>query len=151
MPVLLTTQIDQHQRAIATDQLSLTAEERSRSRHPHITTGGIEVYLQLKRGTNLRQGDRLQDPDQSLVVEIIAKSEQVMVVTATHPLDLLQAAYHLGNRHVPLEITNDHLYLLPDPVLRDLLQQRGLQVVDTDRPFQPQAGAYESTPHHHHH
>jgi urease accessory protein len=151
MPVLLTNQLDHHSSTAATDQLSLTAEERSRSRHPHITTNGVEVYLQLKRGTNLRQGDRLQDPDLSLVVEIIAKPEQVMVVTATHALDLLQAAYHLGNRHVPLEITDNHLYLLPDAVLRDMLQQRGLQVVDADRPFQPQAGAYESTPHHHHH
>jgi urease accessory protein len=151
MPVLLTTQIDRHSPLIATDRLSLTAEERSRSRHPHITDGGREVYLQLKRGTNLRHGDRLQAAADDLVVEILAKPEQVMVVTAIHALDLLQAAYHLGNRHVPLEITDDCLYLLPDPVLQDMLCQRGLNVTMADRPFQPQAGAYETTTHHHHH
>jgi urease accessory protein len=153
MPVLLTTQLDRHSQLVATDRLSLTAEERSRSRHPYITDGGREVYLQLKRGTNLRHGDRLQATDDNLdlIVEILAKPEQVMVVTATHSLDLLQAAYHLGNRHVPLEITDDRLYLLPDPVLQDLLHQRGLNVTIADRPFQPQAGAYEATPHHHHH
>jgi urease accessory protein len=150
MPVLLTTQLDRHSQLVATDRLSLTAEERSRSRHPHLTEGGQEVYLQLKRGTNLRHGDRLQAEADELIVEIIAKPEQVMVVTAVHSLDLLQAAYHLGNRHVPLEITDDRLYLLPDPVLQDLLHQRGLSVTIADRPFQPQAGAYESTPHHHH-
>jgi urease accessory protein len=150
MPVLLTTQIDRHSQLVAIDRLSLTAEERSRSRHPYLTDGGREVYLQLKRGTNLRHGDRLQAADDSLIVEIIAKPEQVMVVTALQPLDLLQAAYHLGNRHVPLEITDEFLYLLPDPVLEDMLQQRGLTVTSVDRPFQPQAGAYESTPHHHH-
>jgi urease accessory protein len=151
MPVLLTTQVDRHNPLLPTDRLSLTAEERSKSRHPYTTDGGQEVYLQLKRGTNLRQGDRLQADDGSLVIEIFAKPEQVMIVSAQHPLDLLQAAYHLGNRHVPLEITDDHLYLLPDSVLRDLLHQRGLSVEDADRPFQPQAGAYESTSHHHHH
>jgi urease accessory protein len=153
MPVLLTTQLDHHSQLVPTDRLSLTAEERSRSRHPYITDGGREVYLQLKRGTNLRHGDRLQATDDNLdlIVAILAKPEQVMVVTAVHSLDLLQAAYHLGNRHVPLEITDDRLYLLPDPVLQDLLHQRGLNVTIADRPFQPQAGAYEATPHHHHH
>lgn len=152
MPVLLTTQLDRHSQLVATDRLSLTAEERSRSRHPHITESGREVYLQLKRGTNLRHGDRLQAADDNLdlIVEIIAKPERVMVVTAVAPLDLLQATYHLGNRHVPLEITDDRLYLLPDPVLQDLLHQRGLNVAIADRPFQPQAGAYDATPHHHH-
>jgi urease accessory protein len=150
MPVLLTTQIDLDRQIVAIDRLSLTAEERSRSRHPYVTDGGREVYLQLKRGTNLRHGDRLQAADESLSVEILAKPERVMVVTALQPLDLLQAAYHLGNRHVPLEITDEFLYLLPDPVLEDMLQQRGLTVTSADRPFQPQAGAYESTPHHHH-
>jgi urease accessory protein len=150
MPVLLTTQIDRHSQIAAIDRLSLTAEERSRSRHPYLTDGGREVYLQLKRGTNLRHGDKLQAADESIIVEILAKPERVMVVTALHPLDLLQAAYHLGNRHVPLEITDESLYLLPDPVLEDLLHQRGLTVTSVDRPFQPQAGAYESTPHHHH-
>jgi urease accessory protein len=150
MPVLLTTQIDRQSQIVPIDRLSLTAEERSRSRHPYLTDGGREVYLQLKRGTNLRHGDRLQAADESLVVEILAKPERVMVVSALQPLDLLQAAYHLGNRHVPLEITDEFLYLLPDPVLQDLLQQRGLTVTFVDRPFQPQAGAYESTGHHHH-
>jgi urease accessory protein len=152
MPVLLTTQLDRHSQLVATDRLSLTAEERSRSRHPYLTDGGREVYLQLKRGTNLRHGDRLQanDDNLDLIVEILAKPEQVMVVTALQSLDLLQAAYHLGNRHVPLEITDDRLYLLPDPVLQDMLCQRGLKVTMADRPFQPQAGAYEATPHHHH-
>jgi urease accessory protein len=150
MPILLTTQIDRHSPQIPSDRLALTAEDRSRSRHPFVTEGGREVYVQLKRGTNLRQGDRLMAEDGSLVVEILAKPEAVMVVSAPHILDLLAAAYHLGNRHVPLEITDTHLYLLPDPVLEDLLQQRGLMVTISERPFQPQAGAYEATAHHHH-
>ena len=151
MPVLLTVRLPHHSPLLATDRLSLTAEERSKSRHPYTTDGGQEVYLQLQRGTHLHQGDRLQAADESLIIEILAKPEQVMVVSAPQPLDLLQAAYHLGNRHVPLEITDDHLYLLPDAVLQDMLLQRGLTVEKADQPFQPQAGAYETTAHHHHH
>jgi urease accessory protein len=152
MPILLTVQLDRHEvhDHVSHDRLLLTAEERSRSRHPFVTEQGQEVYIQLQRGTNLRQGDRLCSEDGAVIVEILAKPEQVLVVTAAQMLDLLQAAYHLGNRHVPLEITETHLYLLPDPVLQDLLQQRGLTVSLADRPFQPQAGAYEAVPHHHH-
>lgn len=160
MPLLLTTKLDRHsiQSETPIDRLSLTAEDRVRSRHPFITESGREVYVQLKRGTQLQGGDRLQAEDGSLIVEIVAKPEQVMAVTTAHRLDLLEAAYHLGNRHVPLEISETHLYLLPDPVLREMLHQRGLEVVEVQRSFQPQAGAYESpsqhshgTGHHHHH
>jgi urease accessory protein len=131
----------------------LTAEERTRTRHPFVTEAGLEVYslsgityLRIDRGTSLRQSDRLQSEDGSLVVEIIAKSELILAVTTDRSISLIEAAYHLGNRHVALEITTSHLYLLPDSVLRDLLIQRGLIVTDIMRPFQPQAGAYE---HHH--
>jgi urease accessory protein len=148
MPIVLTEKIDRHSSLEPVDQLSLTAEERQRSRHPFTTVGGREVYLQLERGTFLRQGDRLQSADGNTVIEIIAKPELVMSATADHGTHLLQAAYHLGNRHVSLEITKTHLYLLPDPVLQDLLTQRGLTIAELERPFQPEAGAYEN--HHHH-
>jgi urease accessory protein len=146
MPTVLNTKLDRHSDLVPTDRLSLTAEERQRSRCPFTTLDNVEIYLQLERGIFLRQGDRLQSEDGSLVVEIVAKPERVMAVTSERSIDLLQAAYHLGNRHVPLEVTESHLYLLPDSVLQDLLQHRGLTVMDLERPFQPQAGAYD---HHH--
>ncbi len=148
MPIVLIDKIDCHSSLEPTDQLSLTAEERQRSRHPFRTLGGLEVYIQLERGTFLRESDRLQSADGTTVVAIIAKPELVMSATADHGTHLLQAAYHLGNRHVSLEITKTHLYLLPDPVLKDLLIQRGLVVEELERPFQPESGAYEN--HHHH-
>jgi urease accessory protein len=74
-------------------------------------------------------------------------------VTASNPLHLLRAAYHLGNRHVPLEVTAEYLRLSPDPVLADLLQQLGLTVRLQTLPFQPETGAYghAGSPGHHHH
>ncbi len=121
--------------------LSLTAEERSRSRHPFETDDGKAVYLHLPRGTTLREGDCLRAESGELA-QVRAKPEPVITVTAKRAIDLLQAAYHLGNRHVSLEITETYLRLSPDSVLRDLLNHRGLTVIEEIAPFQPEAGAY---------
>lgn len=125
--------------------LALTAEERMRSRHKFQTLEGQTVFLQLPRGTVLQDGDLLQSESHTSL-RIVAKPESVLTVQAAMPLDLLRGAYHLGNRHVPLEITSTYLRLLPDPVLYQMLEQLGLTVVEETRPFQPEAGAYG---HHH--
>lgn len=122
--------------------LSLTAEERTRSRHRFETTDGQTIFLQLPRGTVLRDGDWLQSEPDGAIVQVVAKPEPVLTVTSDTPLDLLKAAYHLGNRHVSLEITQSYLRLSPDPVLKEMLEHRGLQVVEEVQPFQPEVGAY---------
>jgi urease accessory protein len=122
--------------------LSLTAEERTRSRHRFETVEGQTVYLQLPRGTVLKDGDLLEADSGEAIAKVVAKPEPVLTVTAGSALDLLKAAYHLGNRHVPLEITPSYLRLSPDPVLRDMLERRGLQVKEEVEPFQPELGAY---------
>jgi urease accessory protein len=121
--------------------LSLTAEDRQRSRHPVSSDRGDELYLNLPRGTTLRDGDWLEAETGELA-QIQAKPEPVFTITAARPLDLLKAAYHLGNRHVPLEITDTYLRLSPDSVLKDLLEHRGLIVTEEIVPFQPETGAY---------
>jgi urease accessory protein len=111
MSIVLTAKLNHHSTLEPTDRLLLTADERARTRHPFVTEAGLEVYLQIDRGTYLRQGDRLQSEDGSFVVEIVAKPELIFAVTTDRSIYLLEAAYHLGNRHVPLEITTSHLYL----------------------------------------
>ncbi|KPQ40641.1 MAG: urease accessory protein UreE [Phormidium sp. OSCR] len=134
-------------------QLSLTAQDRQRSRHRFTCDSGEVVFLRLPRGTVLQDGDRLLDETQQQQVEIRAKPEPVLSVTATNPLLLLRAAYHLGNRHVPLEVTAEYLRLSPDPVLAEMLQQLGLNVRLQTLPFHPETGAYghqeSPVPHHH--
>jgi urease accessory protein len=122
--------------------LALTAEERKRSRHRFEADNGKVVFLRLPRGTVLQDGDILQDETHDISVRITAKSELVMTVSAHTPLDLLRAAYHLGNRHVSCEITTTYLRLSPDPVLRGMLEQLGLEVKEEFLPFQPETGAY---------
>lgn len=127
--------------AIATHTLALTAEERSRARRRCEAPDGTVLFLQLPRGTVLRAGDRLRSETGELL-RIEAKPEPVLTVRAATPLALLQAAYHLGNRHIALEITLDYLRLEPDPVLRAMLEQRGLSVIEETVPFVPELGAY---------
>jgi urease accessory protein len=144
--ILLTTKLEQGMGGLATDQLELTAEERFKSRFPFTSAAGQEVYVQLERGTVLHDGDRLQSVDGRLVMAIFSRPESLLAVSTDNPLKLLQAAYHLGNRHVALEMGRNHLYLQDDPVLRDMLEHRGLEVQVVVRAFDPEPGAYE---HHH--
>ncbi|MFN4195618.1 MAG: urease accessory protein UreE [Thermosynechococcus sp.] len=124
--------------------LSLTAEERCRSRlHCH-SDEGESLYLKLPRGITLQPGDRLQNEEGTVMVMVQAKAEPTLKVMAATPLGLLQAAYHLGNRHVPLEIHTDYLRLGADPVLQTLLEQRGLKVTFEVAPFCPERGAYHA-------
>lgn len=122
--------------------LSLTAEERTRTRHRFETPDGKELLLRLPRGTVLQEGDLLQSEDGKTVIQIEAKPEPVLTVTADKPVDLLRASYHLGNRHVALEVTPSYLRLSPDSVLQVMLEQLGVEVREEIVPFQPETGAY---------
>lgn len=122
--------------------LYLTASARLKSQQRLELPGGETVYLRLPRGTVLQPGDLLRGENQDLVVEIAPKPEAVITVRAENRLLLLQGAYHLGNRHVPLEIKPDYLRLSPDPVLAKLLEKLGLEITVETAPFYPELGAY---------
>lgn len=100
------------------------------------------VSLHLPRGTILRDGDLLATATGDCLVRIVACREPVMTVKAKTSLDLLRAAYHLGNRHVPVEIAPDYLRLSPDSVLQAMLEQLNLDVIEEIAPFEPERGAY---------
>ena len=138
------TQITSPNESISVNfSLALTAEERTRSRHRFTTVEGEIVYLHLPRGTVLRDGDLLQDYEETTLVRVSAKLEPVITVTTTNSLELLKAAYHLGNRHVPVEISTDYLRLAPDPVLQKMLEQLNFEVISEIMPFFPEQGAYK--------
>ena len=132
-------------------QLLLAADERTSLRGHRRSACGRDLLLQLPRGAALRPGERLLSDDGAVQVQVQAAPEPVMQVRSADPLALLQAAYHLGNRHVAMELHADRLVVLQDPVLAELLRQRGLTVDLLQLPFQPEAGAYEGLGHHHAH
>lgn len=122
-------------------KLVLPFGERSKSRLRAALDNGTEAALFLPRGTVLRGGDLLVAKDGTFV-EVLAAPESVLQVTAADPLALMRAAYHLGNRHTPVEVGRDYLRLEYDPVLADMLTRLGVQIARAEQPFEPEAGAY---------
>lgn len=144
MPVMLTLthRLPTDPAAVPPQTLRLTAEERTRSRYKFITEEGAEVQLALARGTVLHDGDLLADASGQAQARVRAKPEPVLTARARDRFMLLRAAYHLGNRHVALELGPDYLRLSPDAVLEQMLVQLGLTVVAEIAPLQPEPGAY---------
>ncbi len=124
------------------DTLELPFDLRQKSRLRVTLASGREAALFLNRGIILRGGDLLRSEDGQTVVRIVAAQEPVYTVIAPTARALMCAAYHLGNRHVPLQIGDGWLRLEQDYVLRDMLLGLGMQVSETEAPFEPEAGAY---------
>ena len=129
-------------------------DTRQKSRFDTDDSQGRHLGVFLPRGTVVRGGDVLVAEDGSLV-KVIATPEAVLVVRTCpehgSPFDLLRAAYHLGNRHVQLELQTDRLLMEPDHVLADMLRQMHLLVTEELASFEPEAGAYAAAGHDHGH
>ena len=127
---------------------------RQRSRFEATDSVGRQIGVFLPRGQVVRGGDVLVAEDGSLI-RIQAAPQAVMVIRhCPHhgtPFDLTRAAYHLGNRHVPIELQADHLKIEPDPVLAQMLDRMHLIVTEESLPFEPEGGAYQPTGGHGHH
>ncbi len=125
---------------------------RQKSRFDSVDSSGRQLGIFLPRGTLVRGGDVLVAEDGSLV-KVIARAQQVLVITIKQgygtPFDLIRAAYHLGNRHVPIELKPDHLKIEPDHVLAEMLRAMHLIVTELETTFEPESGAYSAQPHNH--
>lgn len=134
--------------------VALDWDVRQKSRFDATDSAGRALGVFLPRGTQVRGGDVLVAEDGSLIA-VQAAPQPVLVVRhcSTHgtPFDLTRAAYHLGNRHVALELTPDHLKLEPDHVLATMLRQQHLIVTEEQAPFEPEGGAYGTGGHGHAH
>jgi urease accessory protein len=134
--------------------IELDWDVRQKSRFDAADSSGRQLGVFLPRGAVVRGGDVLVAEDGSLV-RVLAAPQPVLVVKhcAEHgsPFDLMRAAYHLGNRHVQLELQADHLKLEPDHVLADMLRHMHLIVSETRAPFEPEGGAYAAGGHGHGH
>lgn len=121
--------------------ITLPFELRRKSRLRIRLDSGEDVGLFLPRGTVLRHGDRLRTTD-GLVVEVRAAPETVSIARTDDPLSLARAAYHLGNRHVALQLGPGWLRYLHDHVLDRMVEKLGLSVASEQAPFEPETGAY---------
>jgi urease accessory protein len=123
------------------DRLILPFELRQRSRSRVKLESGEEGALALERGSVLRGGDCLQ-ADDGRIVRVVAAAEETLKIESPSVRELTRAAYHLGNRHVALEVGEGFLRLAYDPVLARMLEGLGATTVKEFAPFEPEVGAY---------
>lgn len=125
--------------------VELDWDVRQKSRFDTVDSQGRRIGVFLPRGTAVRGGDVLVAEDGSLI-KVVAAPQPVLVIThcTQHgtAFDLTRAAYHLGNRHVPIELKSDHLKIEPDHVLAAMLRSMHLIVREADEAFEPEGGAY---------
>lgn len=119
-------------------KLTLPFELRQKSRLLARMENGEEVALVLARGRVLRGGDRVTATD-GREVEIVAAAEKLLHIESS---ELARVAYHLGNRHVPLQVGRDFLRIAEDHVLEEMVRKLGARVSHVEAPFEPEAGAY---------
>jgi len=138
----------------AADKLLLPFDARQKSRLRARLASGEEVALTLPRGEVLRGGDLLLASDGRLV-EVVARPEQLLHVECVSAQALARAAFHLGNRHVPVQVGDGFLRLAADHVLEHMLHNLGARTTTIEAPFEPESGAYSAHAHgnadHHHH
>lgn len=125
----------------ATERLVLPFDLRCKSRLRTRLQSGEEAGLFLERGAVMHAGDRLLAND-GRVVEVIAAPEAVMEVRSGDALLLARAAYHLGNRHVAVELQSGLVRFARDHVLGEMVRGLGLDVSENEAPFAPERGAY---------
>lgn len=136
--------------AVLDTTLTLPFDLRQKSRLRVTLDDGREAGLVLSRGHILRGGDCLRAADGS-VIGITAADEDVTTVSHENPAELARAAYHLGNRHVALQVGDGWLRYQSDYVLDDMVKSLGMRITHEQAPFEPESGAYHTHSHGHTH
>ena len=126
-------------------RLALPFDARQKSRQRTKLVSGEEVALKLPRGEILRGGDLVTASD-GRVIEVVSVPERLLHIECE---DLARVAYHLGNRHVPVQIAAGFLRIAEDHVLEELARKLGAHVSHVEAPFEPEAGAYGGGHHQH--
>lgn len=121
--------------------ITLTLEQRLKSRLKTALDSGEDVGIFMERGNILKHGDQITTKD-GFIAQIIAQPELLSSIYTEDALLLARACYHLGNRHVELQITINSLHYRHDHVLDDMIRSLGLHVISENIPFSPENGAY---------
>jgi len=134
-------------RVAVAGRLELPFDSRQKSRLRARLASGEEVALRLPRGEILRGGDLLSAAD-GRVIEVVSQAEKLLQVECASAIELAKAAYHLGNRHVPVQLGDGFLRIAEDHVLEEMLRRLGARLSAVEAPFEPEAGAYGGGHHH---
>ena len=131
------------------DSVVLEFDDRHRRRLAMTGTRGLSFLLDLPETVALRGGDALVLEDGRLV-EVVAAPEPLIEIRGGDPRELVRIAWHLGNRHLPVQLAGKHLRIRRDHVIEEMVKRLGARVVEIEAPFDPEGGAYVSGEVHHH-
>jgi urease accessory protein len=135
----------------ATDEVLIDFDRRHRRRIVLTTQSGHELLLDLPQAVRLRDGDGLKLEDGG-VVRVCARPEPLLEIHAHDDGELVRIAWHLGNRHLPVQLLGDRIRIRADHVIAEMVEGLGGHVEAIEAPFDPEAGAYApGVGHHHHH
>lgn len=134
----------------AADSVVLDFDDRHRRRMAMTGTRGLEFLLDLETAVALRGGDALVLEDGRLV-EVVAAPEPLIEIRGTEPAHLVRVAWHLGNRHLPTQITARGLRIRRDHVIVDMVKGLGARIIEIEAPFDPEGGAYAAVAETHNH
>ena len=123
-------------------KLTLSSDERRILRAKRLTDCDQEIILQLPRKGKLNDGDILSTNKSNFYVEIIAKTEKLIEISSNSKIELIKTAYHLGNRHVEVEIDEDIIFTKGDYVIENMLKNFQVDIVKTQKKFFPEKGAH---------
>ncbi len=123
-------------------KLTLSSDERKILRGKRLTDCEQEIILQLPRKGKLNDGDILLTNELNFYIEIIAKTENLIEISANSKIELIKTAYHLGNRHVEVEIEENILLTKSDYVIENMLKNFNVDIVNTQKKFFPETGAH---------
>ena len=123
-------------------KLTLSSDQRSILRGRRFSECKQEIILQLPRKGKLNDGDILATNESNVFVEIIAKTEDLIEITSNSKIELIKTAYHLGNRHVEVQIQEDLLLTKSDYVIKNMLKSFNVDIVDIQKKFFPERGAH---------
>ena len=134
--------------AAAVDAVHLDHDARHRRRIMLTTEGGHDVLLDLARAVQLREGDGLA-LDEGGVLRVVARAERLLEIHAHDAGELARIAWHLGNRHLPVQFRGDRLRIRVDHVIAEMVAILGGHVAPIEAPFDPESGAYAGGQSHH--
>ena len=140
--LVVTDWIEKKPRSGSFLKLTLSSDERRILRGKKLTDCDQELILQLPRKGKLNDGDILSTNMSNFYVEIIAKTENLIEITSNSKIELIKTAYHLGNRHVEVQIDKDILFTKSDYVIENMLKNFNLDIVNTQKKFFPERGAH---------
>ena len=158
LPILCASVVNEMRRAIAVhtrghwpdeaalDSVTLVYLDRHRRRIRLVADSGTSFLLDLPRAQHLTEGDGLE-LDTGSYIRVCAAAEPVIEVAADSPTDLLRISWHIGNRHLPLQVADGVLRLRADHVIAAMIEGLGGRVSWRDAPFDPEIGAYAGTAH----